>query len=228
MLVQTTIPGEGEAGFQTIIAASSGRPANSARMTVRLAPRRPDGSTRSTSPTRSRRSRPTATTSPSPRPPASARTASTSSSRATTPRRSAANDAVLAALADNDDLLNLKSDLSKGTPEIQVTPDPNKSIMVGLTAAQVAQEVRGALVGTVATRGHRRGRHDRDLRPARPDQRDLGRRPRHAARRHRASRCRWARSRRSSRSTPRARSPASTGPPRPRSARRSPTRTRAR
>ena len=37
-LVQTSIPGEGEAGFQTIIAASSGRPANSARMTVRLAP----------------------------------------------------------------------------------------------------------------------------------------------------------------------------------------------
>ena len=63
-----------------------------------------------------------------------------------------ANDAVLAALSDNTDLLNLKSDLSKGTPEIQVTPDPNKSIMVGLTAAQVAQEVRSALVGTVATR----------------------------------------------------------------------------
>src|SRR4029079_9129423 len=63
-----------------------------------------------------------------------------------------ANDAVLETLSDNTDLLNLKSDLSKGTPEIQVTPDPNKSIMVGLTGAQVAQEVRGALVGTVATR----------------------------------------------------------------------------
>ena len=63
-----------------------------------------------------------------------------------------ANDAVLAALASNPDLLNLKSDLSKGTPEIQVTPDPNKAIMVGLTAAQVAQEVRAALVGSVATR----------------------------------------------------------------------------
>jgi hydrophobic/amphiphilic exporter-1 (mainly G- bacteria), HAE1 family len=63
-----------------------------------------------------------------------------------------ANDAVLAALSDNAELLNLKSDLSKGTPEIQVTPDPNKSIMVGLTAAQVAQEVRAALVGSVATR----------------------------------------------------------------------------
>src|SRR4029079_4992651 len=63
-----------------------------------------------------------------------------------------ANDAVLETLSDNTDLLNLKSDLSKGTPEIQVTPDPNKSIMVGLTAAHVAQEVRAALVGSVATR----------------------------------------------------------------------------
>ena len=62
-----------------------------------------------------------------------------------------ANDAVLAALADNGDLLNLKSDLSQGTPEIRVTPDPNKSILVGLTTAQVGQEVRGALVGTTAT-----------------------------------------------------------------------------
>jgi HAE1 family hydrophobic/amphiphilic exporter-1 len=61
------------------------------------------------------------------------------------------NDEVLAALADNDDLINLKSDLSAGTPEIRVTPDPNKSIMVGLTTAQVAQDVRAALVGTTAT-----------------------------------------------------------------------------
>ncbi len=36
MTVQTSIPGEGDAGFQTIVAAQSGRPANSARLTVRL------------------------------------------------------------------------------------------------------------------------------------------------------------------------------------------------
>ncbi|MEI7744941.1 MAG: efflux RND transporter permease subunit, partial [Chloroflexota bacterium] len=36
VLVQTSIPGEGEAGFQTVVAAMSGRPANSARITVRL------------------------------------------------------------------------------------------------------------------------------------------------------------------------------------------------
>ena len=37
-LIQTSIPGEGDTSFQTIIAAQSGRPANSATMTVRLKP----------------------------------------------------------------------------------------------------------------------------------------------------------------------------------------------
>ena len=36
VLVQSSIPGEGDAGFQTIAAAQSGRPANSARITVVL------------------------------------------------------------------------------------------------------------------------------------------------------------------------------------------------
>jgi HAE1 family hydrophobic/amphiphilic exporter-1 len=62
-----------------------------------------------------------------------------------------ATDAVLAALADNTDLLNLKSDLSKGTPEVQTVVDPNKAIGAGLTAAQVAGEIRTTLVGAQAT-----------------------------------------------------------------------------
>ncbi|MDF2735836.1 MAG: swrC, partial [Chloroflexota bacterium] len=37
-LIQTSIPGEGDTSFQTIIAAQSGRPANSATLTVRLEP----------------------------------------------------------------------------------------------------------------------------------------------------------------------------------------------
>ena len=36
VLVQSSIPGEGEAGFQAISAAQSGRPANSARITIVL------------------------------------------------------------------------------------------------------------------------------------------------------------------------------------------------
>ncbi len=153
LLVQTSIPGEGDAGFQTIVAAMSGQPANSARMTVRLddsvdltayskhlsdelAPIRTDGYDV-----------------------AVAEAAGFSSNNLNVivssddpAAVSAANDVVLNSLADNPDLLNLKSDLAEGTPEIQVRPDPNKSIGVGLTAAQVAQQVRSALVGSVATR----------------------------------------------------------------------------
>ncbi len=151
-LVQTSIPGEGEAGFQTIIAASSGRPANSARMTVRLeddvdltaytktltdelAPIRTDGYDVAVAQAAGFTSN----------------TLNVIVSGDDTAAVAKANDAVVAALADDDDLINLKSDLSAGTPEIRVTPDPNKSILVGLTTAQVAQEVRAALVGTTAT-----------------------------------------------------------------------------
>ena len=50
-LVQTSIPGEGDTSFQTIIAAQSGRPANSATLTVRL---EHDGRPGRRRPTRSR------------------------------------------------------------------------------------------------------------------------------------------------------------------------------
>ena len=153
VLVQSSIPGEGEAGFQTVAAAQSGRPANSARITVvleddvdlieyskvlsdSLAPVKTDGYDVAVS---------------------QAGGFTSNNLNVIVSGELAAdvakgNNAVMAALADNTDLLNLKSDLSKGTPEIQVTPDPNEAIKVGLTAAQVAQEVRAALVGTTATR----------------------------------------------------------------------------
>ena len=151
--VQTTIPGGTDSSFQTIVAAQSGRPANSATLFVRLA-KGVDLTTYSV--TLSESLAPVKTDGYDV---AVAQTAGFSSnglnvivSGDDASQVAVANDAVLAALSDNTSLLNLKSDLSKGTPEIQVTPDPNKSIMVGLTAAQVAQEVRSALVGTVATR----------------------------------------------------------------------------
>jgi HAE1 family hydrophobic/amphiphilic exporter-1 len=151
--VQTTIPGEGEAGFGTVTAALNGRPANSATMFVRLAD---DIDLTTYAVTLSDSLAPVKTDGFDV---AVAQTAGFSSNNLNVivsgddaSEVATANDAVLGTLSDNTDLLNLKSDLSKGTPEIQVTPDPNKSIMVGLTGAQVAQEVRGALVGTVATR----------------------------------------------------------------------------
>ena len=152
-LVQTSIPGEGDAGFQTIVAAQSGRPANSARITVvlddsvdltqaskdlsdALAPVKTDGYDVAVSQAAGFTSN----------------NLNVIVSGDDADEVKAANEAVVEALSDNAELLNLKSDLSTGTPEIQVTPDPNKAIMVGLTAAQVAQDVRATLVGTTATR----------------------------------------------------------------------------
>jgi HAE1 family hydrophobic/amphiphilic exporter-1 len=151
-LVQTSIPGEGEAGFQTIVAAMSGQPANSARMTVRLqqdvdltayakhlsdelAPVKTDGFDVAVAQAAGFTSN-SLNVIVSGNDPADVQTV---------------NDLVLAKLANQPGLLNLKSDLSKGTPEIRVTPDPDKAILAGLTTAQVAQEVRGALTGTTAT-----------------------------------------------------------------------------
>ncbi len=153
ILVQSSIPGEGDSGAQTLAAARGGRPANSARMTVRLednvdlneqskalsdalAPVKTDGFDVAVGQ-------------------ASGFGSNGLSVIVSGENRDevlAANDALLAALASDTRLLNLKSDLSTGTPEIQVTPDPAKAIAIGLTGAQVAQEVRAALVGTTATR----------------------------------------------------------------------------
>ena len=162
-LVQTSIPGEGEAGFQTIIAASSGRPANSARVTVRLAP---DVDLTAYTIHLADLLAPIQTDGYDVAVAQAAGFTSNSLNVIVAGDDPAAvqqaNDAVLVALADNDELLNLKSDLSKGTPEIRVTPDPNKSILVGLTTAQVAQEVRGALTAP------RRPRSSCPTRTARP------------------------------------------------------------
>jgi HAE1 family hydrophobic/amphiphilic exporter-1 len=153
LLVQTSIPGEGAAGFQTIVAAASGLPANSARLTVRLdksvdltayakvlsdelAPVKTDGYNVNVAQAAGFTSN----------------TLNVIVSGSDPAKVKQVNDLLLKALAGNSALLNLKSDLAAATPEIQVRPDPNKAIGVGLTAAQVAGQVRGALVGSVATR----------------------------------------------------------------------------
>jgi HAE1 family hydrophobic/amphiphilic exporter-1 len=153
LLIQTSIPGEGDAGFQTITAAMSGRPANSARMTVRLAD---DVDLTDYGKVLSDELAPVKTDGYDV---AVAQLAGFSSNNLNVIVSSddpaavtQANDVVVNALASDPDLINLKSDLSKATPEIQDRPDPNKSILVGLTAAQVAQQVRAALVGTAATK----------------------------------------------------------------------------
>ena len=150
--VQTSVPGEGDTSFGTVTAALSGRPANSATLTVRLsddvelteysqklsndlAPVKTDGFDVAVAQTAGFTSNSLSIVVSS-EDPADVATAT---------------DEVVAALEDNSDLLNLKSDLSKGTPEIQVVVDPNKAIGVGMTAAQVAGEVRTILVGSQVT-----------------------------------------------------------------------------
>ncbi len=151
-LIQTSIPGEGDTSFQTLTSARSGRPANSATLTVRLDPTvdladkttefstalepiKSDGFDVQVSEAAGFTSNGLNVIVSSDDP---ALVASTSA-------------AVVDALSGNPDLANLKSDLVTATPEIQVTVDPSKAFAVGLTAAQVANEVRTALVPTTAT-----------------------------------------------------------------------------
>ncbi len=151
-LIQTSIPGEGDTSFQTIIAAQSGRPANSATLTVRLAPE-VDLAEKTTE--FSAALEPVKTDGFD----VQVSEAAGFTSNGLTVIVSAddpalvddATEALVAALADNTDLANLQSDLVKATPEIQVTVDPSKAFSVGLTAAQVANEVRTALVSQTVT-----------------------------------------------------------------------------
>ncbi len=151
-LIQTSIPGEGDTSFQTIVAAQGGRPSNSATITVRLdpavnlseksasiaasmAPVKGDGYDIQVSEAAGFSSNGLNIIVSADDPALVASTAKT----------------VVDALADNPDLANLTSDLVQATPEIQVKVDANKAIGAGLTAAQVANEVRTALVPTTAT-----------------------------------------------------------------------------
>jgi HAE1 family hydrophobic/amphiphilic exporter-1 len=159
--VQTSVPGEGDTSFGTVTAALSGRPANSATLTVRLADD-VDVATYA-----QQLSSDLASIKTDGYDVAVAQTAGFSSNGLSVVISSdnpddvaVANDEVMAALSDNTDLLNLKSNLTKGTPEVQVVVDPNEAIGAGLTAAQVAGEVRTALVGAQATTVQLEGQAD--------------------------------------------------------------------
>ncbi len=150
--VQTSVPGEGDTSFGTITAALSGRPANSATLTVRLA------DSVDLAAYAQHLSNDLAPIKTNGYDVAVAQTAGFTSNGLSIVISSdnpadvaTATEAVMTSLSDNTDLLNLKSDLSKGTPEVQTVVDPNKAIGAGLTAAQVAGEVRTALVGAIVT-----------------------------------------------------------------------------
>jgi len=152
-LVETTVPGEGDTGASTLSAAFSGQPANSAKMVVRLAsdvdldaystkigtalaPLRTGGFDIAVGQAFGFTSNSLSIIVSAPDSAAVAATA----------------DAVIRALRASPDLANVKSDLVKATPQIDIRVDPNKAIDAGLTAAQVAGQVRSALVGSLVTR----------------------------------------------------------------------------
>jgi hydrophobic/amphiphilic exporter-1 (mainly G- bacteria), HAE1 family len=151
-VVQTSVPGEGDTSFQTIVAAQQGQPANSATLTVRLDPSVDLGET---SRQLSEALAPVKTDGFDINVSEAAGFTSNNLNvivSADDPALVESTTAsVLEALSDRDDLINLKSDLVQATPEVRITVDPNKAIAVGLTAAQLAGEVRTALTPTTAT-----------------------------------------------------------------------------
>ncbi len=151
-LVQTTVPGEGATGFATLLAAFSGRPANSATITVRLVPTT-DLATETTA--LDEALAPVGTDGYEIHISEAAGFTSNNLnvivSGADPTQVQHASDAVIAELAKRTDLGNLRSDAAKANTQVQVTVDPNKAIAAGSTAAQIAAEVRSALSPTTAT-----------------------------------------------------------------------------
>jgi len=150
--VQTTVPGEGDAGFQTVIAALQGQPANSATMTVRL-----DPTVDLTEATQALSTALDPVKTDGYEINVSEAAGFTSNnlnvivSGSNTEDVAVATEAVVAAIDDRADLANLSSDLAAATPEIQVHVDPNLAATTGSTAAQIAGEIRALLTSTTVT-----------------------------------------------------------------------------
>ncbi|HYM84060.1 MAG TPA: efflux RND transporter permease subunit, partial [Candidatus Dormibacteraeota bacterium] len=152
-LVQLSVPGEGSTGLQTIAASFSGRPANSAQLTVRLQP-----SVDLKAETKALVA--------ALQPQASGGWAVTVSEQTGVGGSSAlsvivsgtdrasvakATGSIVDALRSEPDLVNLRSDLSQGAPGVEVRVDPQKAALVGSSTAQIGAEVRSALAGQLAT-----------------------------------------------------------------------------
>ncbi|HEX8939140.1 MAG TPA: efflux RND transporter permease subunit [Candidatus Limnocylindrales bacterium] len=152
-LVQISVPGEGDTGFGTLAAAFTGRAANSAIMELRLDPSVDlDAYTTKVGDELASFKDVGYDVGVQQATGFSSNGLSIIVSGADTAAVQQASDAVATALRARPDLRDVKSDLTKATPEVQVTVDPNKAIGLGLTAAQVGGEVRSALVGSTVTR----------------------------------------------------------------------------
>jgi len=148
-LVTTSIPGENATGSQTLTAAITGRAPNAARMTVVL------NSESDLALAKGRLNTLLA--------PVSAggwtitveevgfAAGSNAISVIVTGERAAdveaASDLIVETLSKNSNLANVKSDLVKAGHQVEITVDPSRAAGAGLSAAQVAAEIRNLLVG---------------------------------------------------------------------------------
>ena len=151
-LVQTSIPGEGDTSSQAFQSALLGRATNSATMTVQL---KDEADVDLATERLSAALDPIASEGFDVEVASGGGFTSNGLRIVVTGQDTAnvatATEAIMTGLADQPDLANLQSDLVKATPEVQVTVDPNKAIGVGLSAAQVAGQIRAALVAQTAT-----------------------------------------------------------------------------
>jgi HAE1 family hydrophobic/amphiphilic exporter-1 len=149
-LVTTSIPGENATGTQTLVAATTGRAPNAARMTVRLSSNSELATAKEQLATLLKPIGGDGWTVTIEEIGFSA--GSNAISVIITGDRAAdvesASDLIVATLLKNNDLSNVKSDLVKAGRQIEITVNPSKAAGVGLSAAQVAGEVRNLLVGT--------------------------------------------------------------------------------
>jgi HAE1 family hydrophobic/amphiphilic exporter-1 len=153
-LVQTAVPGEGGAGSSAFAAAFTGAASNSATMTVRLDPSvdltaKTQAFIDDLAPIKADGYQVTVTGSFGT---GGSNTLSVVVSSEQAGQVAATTKTILAALEGQPDLINVRSDLTDATPEIQVQVDPNKAAGVGSSTAQVAAEVRTTLVGQRVSR----------------------------------------------------------------------------
>jgi HAE1 family hydrophobic/amphiphilic exporter-1 len=145
-LVATSVPGEGDTGFQTVLAAQQGRAANSARIIVRLDPSVDlQAKTQELAEALAPVAEDGYEVTVGQQGGFSSNSLSLIVSAEDADVVAETTEAVQAALEVEPGLTNVASDLVKAAPEIQVRVDPSRAIGVGSTAAQIGGEVRTAL-----------------------------------------------------------------------------------
>ncbi len=145
-LVATSVPGDADTGFQTVLAATQGRARNSAQVVVRLDP---SVNLKAKITSLAEKLSPVGTdgykVTVGQQGGGSTNSLSVVVSAEDPAIVAGTAEAVRAALVGEAGLANLTSDLVKAAPEVQVKVDPNRALAVGLTAAQVGGEIRTAL-----------------------------------------------------------------------------------